>query len=249
MAELRRKSSIILLVEDNPDDEELTRMALAESKILNKVVVAQDGPEALDYLLATGPYENRDRSFPKAAIPELLPALNNNNPLVRQRIARLLGRFGDPCAIEPLIFALKDKNLTVRNDVILALGAFNDARVVKALTGIMLTKVTGRDPVVEQVRESRSKPQAFAVMLAKDAEWKVDAITLRISAALSLGRIDTQQVVAPLLKAYQDKERWVREAAVKALGQMHTPQAGAALVPLDLPRWGKKRYTVVVVLA
>ena len=45
---------IILLVEDNPDDEELTLMALKQSNILNKVVVARDGVEALDYLFRTG---------------------------------------------------------------------------------------------------------------------------------------------------------------------------------------------------
>ncbi len=87
MAELRRKSSIILLVEDNPDDEELTRMALAESKILNKVVVAQDGPEALDYLLATGPYENRDPSLdPELVLLDLkLPKLGGLEVLRRMR--------------------------------------------------------------------------------------------------------------------------------------------------------------------
>ena len=46
---------IILLVEDNPDDEELTRMALEQSNIANQLVVAHDGVEALDYLFGTGP--------------------------------------------------------------------------------------------------------------------------------------------------------------------------------------------------
>lgn len=44
----------ILLVEDNPDDEELTRIAFAESRLLNEVVVVRDGAEALDYLLDPG---------------------------------------------------------------------------------------------------------------------------------------------------------------------------------------------------
>jgi CheY-like chemotaxis protein len=41
----------ILLVEDNPDDEELTRIAFAESKLINELVVMRDGAEALEYLL------------------------------------------------------------------------------------------------------------------------------------------------------------------------------------------------------
>ena len=49
-------AKIILLVEDNPDDEELTRMALEQSNVANELVVAHDGVEALDYLFGTGPH-------------------------------------------------------------------------------------------------------------------------------------------------------------------------------------------------
>lgn len=52
----------ILLVEDNPDDVELTLRALRKNNILNEVVVAKDGVEALDYLFATGKYESFDIS-------------------------------------------------------------------------------------------------------------------------------------------------------------------------------------------
>lgn len=62
------KPKIILLVEDNPDDEELTLMAFQESNILNQVVVARDGVEALDYLFATGKYTGRDL----AQVPQLI---------------------------------------------------------------------------------------------------------------------------------------------------------------------------------
>jgi two-component system, response regulator len=51
---------VILLVEDNSSDEELTLRALKKSNISNKVVVTRDGAAALDYLFARGAYEGRD---------------------------------------------------------------------------------------------------------------------------------------------------------------------------------------------
>lgn len=52
----------IMLVEDNPDDEELTKRAIRKNNILNELVVARDGAEALDYLHGTGIHERRDTS-------------------------------------------------------------------------------------------------------------------------------------------------------------------------------------------
>ena len=53
---------MILLVEDNPDDEELTLMAFRQSHILNPVQVARDGLEAIDFLFGTGAHAGRDLS-------------------------------------------------------------------------------------------------------------------------------------------------------------------------------------------
>jgi two-component system, response regulator len=50
---------IILLVEDNASDEELTLRALKKSNILNRVVVVRDGAEALDWLFIQGVHANR----------------------------------------------------------------------------------------------------------------------------------------------------------------------------------------------
>jgi CheY-like chemotaxis protein len=58
---------LLLLVEDNVDDQELTLMAFEQGGIANPVVVVQDGVEALDYLFATGNYSDQP--------PERLPAL------------------------------------------------------------------------------------------------------------------------------------------------------------------------------
>ena len=77
----------ILLVEDNPDDVELTVMALKESKITNPVVVARNGVEALDYLLGTGSHAGRDVSLqPVVVLLDIkLPLLSGKDVLRRMR--------------------------------------------------------------------------------------------------------------------------------------------------------------------
>lgn len=58
----------ILLVEDNPKDEELTLRALRKNNISNSVIVVRDGAEALDYLFVRGAYAGRDPN----ALPQLV---------------------------------------------------------------------------------------------------------------------------------------------------------------------------------
>lgn len=80
-------SNIILLVEDNPDDEALTLRALKKNKILNEVVVARDGVEALDYLFGTGLHEGRDvQRHPQLILLDLkLPRVDGLEVLRRIR--------------------------------------------------------------------------------------------------------------------------------------------------------------------
>ncbi len=78
---------IILLVEDNPDDEMLTLRAFKQSNILNEVVVAHDGVEALEYLFATGIHAGRDTSvMPQVILLDLkLPRIDGFEVLQRLR--------------------------------------------------------------------------------------------------------------------------------------------------------------------
>ena len=78
---------VILLVEDNPDDEELTQRALKKNNIRNEVVVAHDGMEALDYLFGTGAYVGRDlHLMPEVVLLDLkLPKLDGFEVLRRLR--------------------------------------------------------------------------------------------------------------------------------------------------------------------
>ena len=77
----------LLLVEDNPDDELLTVRALKRNNILNEIVVARDGVEALDYLFGTGAYEGRDMSvMPQIILLDLkLPKIDGLEVLKRLR--------------------------------------------------------------------------------------------------------------------------------------------------------------------
>ncbi len=81
------KDKVILLVEDNPDDEVLTQRALKKNHVVNEVVVARDGVEALDYLFGTGIYEGRDTSvMPQLVLLDLkLPKLDGLEVLRRLR--------------------------------------------------------------------------------------------------------------------------------------------------------------------
>lgn len=81
------EEKVILLVEDNPDDEELTLRALRRNRVTNEVVVARDGVEALDYLLGSGAYEGRDTSvLPQLVLLDLkLPKVDGLDVLRRIR--------------------------------------------------------------------------------------------------------------------------------------------------------------------
>ena len=67
MSELKR----ILLVEDTPNDVELTMAALADAHLANEVVVVRDGAEALDYLYERGAFAGRMSSHPAVVLLDL----------------------------------------------------------------------------------------------------------------------------------------------------------------------------------
>ena len=100
----------ILLVEDNPDDVELTRIAFEEAKIANRLTVVNDGAEALDYLFARGAYEGRDPhdlpsivlldlNLPKLDGREVLQAIRNNDA-TRSLPVVVLTTSAEPFAVE-----------------------------------------------------------------------------------------------------------------------------------------------------
>ncbi len=75
----------ILLVEDNPNDVELTLRALKRHNLANKVHVAKDGAEALDFIFATGTHSGQNvRNHPKVVLLDLkLPKVDGIEVLRR----------------------------------------------------------------------------------------------------------------------------------------------------------------------
>ena len=67
----------ILIVEDDPNDVELTLTALADYNLANEVVVTRDGQQALDYLYCRGEFSTRSKDNPAVMLLDLkLPKIN-----------------------------------------------------------------------------------------------------------------------------------------------------------------------------
>ena len=103
-------SRAILLVEDNADDIELTRIAFREAKIANQLTVVQDGAEALDYLFARGAHAQRDPhdlpsivlldlNLPKVDGREVLQAIRDN-PVTRSLPVVVMTTSAEPFDVE-----------------------------------------------------------------------------------------------------------------------------------------------------
>jgi CheY-like chemotaxis protein len=74
----------ILLVEDNPNDLELTLVALEKSQLANEVVIVRDGAEALNYLFRQGAYADRPQGNPAVVLLDLkLPKVDGLEVLER----------------------------------------------------------------------------------------------------------------------------------------------------------------------
>lgn len=85
----RTKSAVILLVEDDPGDQELTRRALEDGDITHELYIVEDGEEALDYLFRRGRYRGSsgcprpdlillDLNLPKVNGRQVLEQLQND---------------------------------------------------------------------------------------------------------------------------------------------------------------------------
>src|SRR5690606_12178875 len=81
------KAKTILLVEDNPDDEELTLRSLRKAMVAGDISITRDGSEAVEFLHCEGAYADRDPTqIPSLVVLDLkLPKMNGFDVLKRMR--------------------------------------------------------------------------------------------------------------------------------------------------------------------
>lgn len=108
------KQSLILLVEDNPDDEMLARRAMKKSELNLKIVTAHDGVEALDILLGRGSYSAQGAIKPDLVLLDLnLPRMGGLDVLRELNDQGVTRRF----PIVVLTTSCEDKDLVDSYDL------------------------------------------------------------------------------------------------------------------------------------
>lgn len=132
----------------------------------------------------------------KPAVPSLIAALKDDDPIVRRNATKALVEIKDTGAVEPLINSLKDSDLIVRRNAAKALGEIKDTRAVEPLIASLKDEgaVVRRNAAeaLGKIRDSRATESLVACL--KDG----DAI-VRKNAALALKEIGAPGSIADIL--------------------------------------------------
>ncbi len=107
------RNEVILLVEDNPDDEFLTKRALRRGRVANSILVARDGEEALDMLLGRGLWEGKPVRPSVLLLDLKLPKIDGLDVLRRVRAEPSIHRM--PVVI--LTSSREDEDLLASYDI------------------------------------------------------------------------------------------------------------------------------------
>jgi HEAT repeat protein len=167
--------------------------------------------------------------------PLLVDALADSNKQVREEVAGILGRTGDPRATDCLLKALHDKEPNVRSRVAEALGKLHEPRAIDAL----ISALSDRDSNVRRRaamalgkwRETRVADALISALNDKDK-------SVRRAAALALAETQDPRAVEILITNLRSRDQESRKAAARALGQLGDPQS---LPELDrLAKEGKR---------
>ncbi len=165
------------------------------------------------------------------AVDSLLAILKDESSPHRGDAGLILGKIGDPRAVEPVLKALKDKDFPNRTDIVIALGRFRDPRAVEPVLKALKDKdFPKRDYVIVEIGKSRNK---WVIKLLLDV-LEDESSKFRGEAARVLGMSGDPRAVEPLIAAYKGRDWKIlsseRNSIINALGQLKDPRAIAPLI-------------------
>jgi len=192
------------------------------------------------------------------AVNELIQLLSSEpNNIIRNNVARSLGKIGDPQAVNALSEALFDQDYYVKLSAAWALGKIKDNRAVQPLLRLIKgggakvytmhgseSAVDQSQPVTETLKTEGMRYHDVQISAIKAlgeirdesavgglvAELSDDTGTIRCAVALSLGKIGSRQAVPALIESLNDKIWYMRRDAAIALGQIGDIRAVDALI-------------------
>ncbi len=156
-------------------------------------------------------------------VKPLLAALKDPDDNFRASIVTAIGQLKEPRNINVIIPLLKDSSEEVKRAAATALGAINDPRAVEPL---LKTLQDDSQPVRTAAIQSLGKmadrravtPLLILLPVEKSVEIRRDIIT-------ALGAIGDNRAIKPVLKALEDDNPQIRNAAVEAAGKLKVPNA------------------------
>ncbi len=160
-------------------------------------------------------------------IAGLIKALKyKKNSTIQIEAAQALGQLKDPRAVGPLIEALKDSYAAVLRRTENALDKLNDPKAVESLVSALKS---------EYSRLQKHLKLAIARIGVPAVEPLIKALgdynlSVRVSAAETLGKINDRRVVEPLIEALRDENWEVRLSAARALGELKDTRAVGPLI-------------------
>lgn len=160
----------------------------------------------------------------KRATKPLLKALEDNDNFLRMRVAEALGRIGDREAFEPLLKIMLDDSDPACISAAEGLGKLGTIAVIPLLE---ILETYSNDKVRQRVLLALGESgdnqaiKPLSNILSKETE----TLGLRVGAAIALGKIGGLEALEALVTAFKDENNQIRDAAVRALGNMHDKRA------------------------
>lgn len=138
---------------------------------------------------------------------------------VREKVVELLMRHGDQRAVEPLIAAVRDPEVAVRYQAIKGLGILGDKKAVKPLLDLLLAdSISISDRISRPKTSQGDKLPASAPKNERYVPFKWENTQLKCQAAISLGMLNDERAILPLINLLMTGDSELVQCASQALG-------------------------------